>query len=194
MSIGRGLKERERTDRCGKLKGVDMQSQKTFTVGDLSLRDCWKLLKYSLQYLICLGIIYGIGFALSSGVWRGTESLRVIEPAAGLWSGLPTWSKITLISAILLLILRRFVSDMLVGFGKMFVSLGEVIHKTSFKFRALLIILITVWSVLIIYTPWLGLALAFLFSGLCIGYEEIKKEKLEQMQEEEQGIMRRPRY
>jgi hypothetical protein len=51
-------------------EGQRMEKQSPFTVADLSLRDCWKIVKSGLQYWITLGIIYGIGFVISYiGIW-----------------------------------------------------------------------------------------------------------------------------
>ena len=130
-----------------------MRNPKTFTIGDLRLRDCWKLLKCSFQYLIVLGIIYGIGFAIFGGIFwgykAGTKSVLGFEPIAGLWSVIPSWSKISIIAAIVFLVFRGLTSDILAGFGKMFVSYGEWIDKASFKSRALVVILITFWSIFV---------------------------------------------
>jgi len=57
----------------GNEKGEDMQKSKTFTVADLSLRDCWKICKDVSLVLIGMGIFYGFGYLL---VWGTKQEVR----------------------------------------------------------------------------------------------------------------------
>ena len=160
-----------------------MPKCKTFGVGDLSLWDFWKIFKTVILIMIVLGFIYGIGYLISWGYQSGTTSLFGVEPVGSIWFQIPKWARISLVFLLALLIVRGLTSELLTAIGRLIISLGWWLEKASLKIRIALLIGLAIYTILLTYAPFVGLALMIFTVGIIGAYEDIKKEKIREMEE-----------
>ena len=160
-----------------------MPTEQKFTAGDWKLRDCWRLVKITIQYFFGMGFFYLI---VTAAIWvyeAGSQSLFGTKgPVTYIWSEIPRWVKITSASFIVLLLFRGLTADLLTELGKEIEKLAEWLQKTSFKSRFFLLIAIT--SLILIFDLLSHWALApwGLIVSIVLAYGEIKREKIEEME------------
>jgi hypothetical protein len=158
---------------------------KNFTIGDLSLRDCWKIVKVSFGCWLGLGAIYGFSTLVGWGYEVGSKSVFGVEPVSSMWAELPKWVKFGLIVIVALLFLRGFTSELIGTVGKGLIDLSTWLQKTSLKIRIFLVIGLTLSYVLLAFNWWVGFILIFFPLTLIGAYADLKREKIEQMGEED---------
>lgn len=159
-----------------------MSQAKIFTVADLSLRDCWKIVKVSFGYWLVLGAIYGFSILVGWGYETGSKSVFGVEPVSSLWAELPKWARFCLIIVVALLFLRGFTSELLSTVGKWLIDLSAWLQKTSLKIRVFLAVGITFFYILLVFTSWVGFVLLMITLTLIGAYADLKREKIEQIE------------
>lgn len=162
-----------------------MSQLKNFTIGDLNLRDCWKIVKVSFGYWLALGAIYGFSILVGWGYEAGSKSVFGVEPVSSVWAELPKWAKVGLIVIVALLFLRGLTSELIGTVGKGLVDLSAWLQKTSLKIRIFLVIGLTLSYVLLAFTSWVGFILLMILLTLIGAYADLKREKIDQMGEED---------
>ena len=161
-----------------------MEKSKTFTVADLSLRDCWKICKDVSLSLIFIGIIYGIVYLFSWGYESGSESLFGSEPIGSFWGAIPKWVRFGIIFVLAFLILRGLVSQFLIEIAEIVERFGRWLGRASFKVRLAMVITLTVLNVLFIYTPYVGFGVTILVASVVGSYQDLKEKKIRKMEDE----------
>jgi len=176
-----------------------MPSEFKFSVGDLSLRDCWWIIKRSFIRVFFIGIFVGFCFLMGWVLEGVTESTIGWEPASGIWAvikgiwtvikgiwaEIPIWGKVTIISVIALLILREFTGMICEYVGSLIKELGDWVEKASFRSRFFLLITITFFAILFQYVPYLAFGLWFIIGTVWDVFRDLKFEKQRIKDEEE---------
>jgi signal transduction histidine kinase len=175
-----------------------MLTQTKFTVGDLTLRDSWWILKHSAKCLFFIAIFYGVWFLLIY-VWDfGTKKTIGWEPfgaiwqeIVSIWTEIPTWGKIIIFSLVAILILYELTAVILIHFGESIKNFGRWLDKASFKKRFLATIGVALWFILLINFPVLLFALSFMLWTVVDVFEDLILEKQRTREEEEREIQSR---
>jgi hypothetical protein len=162
-----------------------MPESKTFGVGDLSLRDCWRICKAVWLYLVALMIVYGLGYLFAWGYEAGTESLFGPEPIGRIWVAIPKWGRYGIIFILALVVFRGLTSELLASVGKGIEGLGEWVGQASFKVRLGIVITLTIMVVPFLYAPFVGFGITMMVLTMLGAYEDLKREKIRQTEEEE---------
>jgi hypothetical protein len=166
-------------------------SEFKFSVSDLSLRDCWWIIKRSFIRVFFIGIFFGFCYLIYWGLKVGTESTIGWEPASGIWavikgiwavikgiwSEIPIWGKITIISVIALLILRESTGIICEYVGSFIKELGDWVEKASFKSRFFLLISIVFFAILFQYVFYLAWGLCIIIWTVSDVFGDLKFEK-----------------
>lgn len=143
--------------------GKQLTKSKGPTLGDLTLRSAWKILKSASWKLMVIGVFFGIIWVFAWGYETGTESFFGFEPVGFIWTMFPKWAWISFFVAIAIFIARGFTASLLREVGaKVFIGLGDWLERASLKTRLLMAIGLSLAAILHYHCPrWVLFVLWF---------------------------------
>lgn len=156
-----------------------MSEMKIFTFRDLTLFDCWKIIKASswafiILFIICFFILFfNWGFIDESS----NTGSSWYESVVNIWKEIPHFLRLCIIVISAYTFLYKMTSELLEGVGKFLANWGSSIKKDSFTMR-LISALYMIFILLVATYNWL------LFWGVFIvvvslsqEYDNLKYEK-----------------
>ncbi len=157
-----------------------MASLPKFKLGDLNLRDCWKMIRLISIYAFGLAFFVGILMLVKFSYEESTNAvLGTRKPLTDLWWMAPGWGKVGFISLVAFILMRGMVSFLLMRIGRGVRDLGKWLGKAPFKSRVLVVAAcVFIAFIFEFFALWallpLGLALCILMA-----FSDVKRDKVE---------------
>jgi len=140
----------------------------TLALGDLTLRECGRILSWAAGGSVLSGLIWAVTSAIGALAESTTTALQLGEA----WTALPHWAKASIIIALPLLVMRDLTTSLLEAFGSSSVHLASWVRAARIGKRILVAALLTALLFVMATSPaWLWFSGLGALAGGSVSYE-----------------------
>lgn len=150
-----------------------MKEVHRFSLRNVTLLDCWEIVKNSLWAIIVFVICCSLAFFFD---WGSTD--ETATPQNSFLGETPYWVKISIICSIALFLFRSFASQFLEECGQMFIDLSSWLKNASFTSRLFYTTFFCCTFIILEFNVLIWWGLMIVIMSLNRGYEALKRERI----------------